>query len=99
MPRAARIAVLVNPADPERVEAVLAEAHAAARAATLEVQVLKASTSSEIDAAFAKLDRADALSVGPDGFLIRAGCSLHCWRSAMQFRRIMRRGSMPMRAA
>src|SRR5262249_45881093 len=99
VPRAARIAVLVNPADPERVEAVLAEAHAAARAATLEVQVLKASTSSEIDAAFAKLDRADALFVGPDGFLIRAGCSLHCWRSAMQFRRIMRRGSMPMRAA
>ena len=68
VPRAARIAVLVNPADPERLEAVLAEAHAAARAATLEVQVLKASTSSEIDAAFAKLDRADALFVGPDGF-------------------------------
>src|SRR5499427_9290963 len=52
VPRAGRVAVLVNPADPERAEAVLADAHVAARSATLEIQVLKASTSSEIDAAF-----------------------------------------------
>jgi|SRR6516162_2953771 len=68
VPGAARVAVLVNPADPERTEAVLDDAHAAARATTLEIQVLKASTSSEIDAAFASLERADALFVGPDGF-------------------------------
>jgi hypothetical protein len=35
---------------------------------TLQIQALKASTSSEIDAAFANLDQADALFVGPDGF-------------------------------
>src|SRR5262249_14152943 len=46
----------------------LDDAHAAARATTLQIQALKASTSSEIDAAFANLDRVDALFVGPDGF-------------------------------
>jgi ABC-type uncharacterized transport system substrate-binding protein len=68
VPSAARIAVLVNPADPERAKAVADEAHAAARATTVQIQVLKASTSSEINAAFASIERADALFVGPDGF-------------------------------
>jgi putative ABC transport system substrate-binding protein len=68
VPTAARIAVLVNPADPERAQAVLDDADAAARATTLHIQILKAHTSSEIDAAFASLERADALFVGPDGF-------------------------------
>ena len=68
VPTAARIAVLVNPADPERTQAVLDDADAAARATTLQIQILKAHTSSEIDAAFASLERADALFVGPDGF-------------------------------
>jgi ABC-type uncharacterized transport system substrate-binding protein len=68
VPSAARIAVLVNPADPERAQAVREDADAAARAAKLQIQVLKASTSSEIDAAFASLERADALLLGPDGF-------------------------------
>jgi putative tryptophan/tyrosine transport system substrate-binding protein len=68
LPGATRVAVLVNPADPERTEAILDDAHAAVRATTLQIQALKASTSSEIDAAFANLDRADALFVGPDGF-------------------------------
>jgi len=54
VPGAARIAVLVNPADPERLEAVVADAQAAARVTQLQLQVLKASTSSEIDAAFEK---------------------------------------------
>jgi putative ABC transport system substrate-binding protein len=68
VPSAARIAVLVNPADPERAEAVANEAHAAARTPAVQIQLLKASTSSEIDAAFASLERFDALLVGPDGF-------------------------------
>jgi putative ABC transport system substrate-binding protein len=68
VPGAARVAVLVNPADAERTDAVIDETHAVARATQLQVQILKASTSSEIDAAFASLDRADALFVGPDGF-------------------------------
>jgi putative ABC transport system substrate-binding protein len=68
VPGAARVAVLINPADPERAESVLDDAQAAASATALQIQVLKASTSSEIDAAFARLERADALFVGPDGF-------------------------------
>jgi putative tryptophan/tyrosine transport system substrate-binding protein len=97
VPKAARIAVLVNPADPERVETVLADADAAARAATLELQVLRASTSSEIDGAFAKLDRADALFVGPDGFFNtrRVQLALQAVRHAIP---ATYRGSMRMRA-
>jgi putative tryptophan/tyrosine transport system substrate-binding protein len=68
VPGATRVAVLVNPADPERAETVLADAHVVARATQLQIQVLKASTSSELDAAFASLEQADALFVGPDGF-------------------------------
>ena len=70
LPSASRVAVLVNPADPARVESVLGDAQAAAAAAALQIQVLKASTSREIDAAFATLTREkpDAPFVGPDGF-------------------------------
>jgi putative ABC transport system substrate-binding protein len=44
----------------------------AARAIGLQIQVLNASTSREIEAAFATIahDRVDALFVGPDGFFI-----------------------------
>jgi putative tryptophan/tyrosine transport system substrate-binding protein len=65
---ASRVAVLVNPADPARVESVLGDVETAVSATALQIQVLKASTSREIDAAFASLERADALFVGPDGF-------------------------------
>jgi putative ABC transport system substrate-binding protein len=67
---ASRVAVLVNPADPARVESVLGDAQAAANTTALQIQVLKASTSREIDAAFATIagQRVDALFVGPDAF-------------------------------
>src|SRR5262249_7457658 len=70
VPGASRVAVLVNSADPARVESVLGDAEAAASATALQIHVLKASTSREIDAAFATLarQRADALFVGPDVF-------------------------------
>jgi putative tryptophan/tyrosine transport system substrate-binding protein len=68
VPGASRVAVLVNPADPARVESVLGDVETAVSATALQIQVLKASTSREIDAAFASLERADALFVGPDGF-------------------------------
>ena len=70
VPGAARVAVLVNPADPNRAESVIADAQAAARGVALQVHVLKASTSVEIDAAFESLvrERADVLFVGPDAF-------------------------------
>jgi ABC-type uncharacterized transport system substrate-binding protein len=70
VPKAVRIAVLVNPANPVNTEITLREVGAAARAFGLQIQVLNASTNREIEAAFATLvrDRADALYIGPDQF-------------------------------
>jgi putative ABC transport system substrate-binding protein len=72
LPRAVRVAVLVNPADAANTASTLRDVEAAARAIGLQVQVLNASTSREINAAFENVgrDRPDALSVGPDSFLI-----------------------------
>ena len=71
LPQAARVAVLVNPTDPATMEATLREVESAAASLGLEIKVFKASTSQEIDAAFADLARAraDALYVGGDTFL------------------------------
>jgi putative ABC transport system substrate-binding protein len=70
VPKAIRIAVLVNPANAWGTEAALREIREAARALGLQIAVLKASTSLEIEAAFATLahDRAHALFVAPDSF-------------------------------
>jgi ABC-type uncharacterized transport system substrate-binding protein len=72
VPKAVRVAVLVNPANTVSAEATLREIPDAARRLGLQIQVIKATTSREIDAAFATLvrDRADALFVAPDGFFI-----------------------------
>jgi putative tryptophan/tyrosine transport system substrate-binding protein len=69
VPKAVRIAVLINPANAPVAETTLREVPEAARAIGLQIQVLNASTSREIDAAFATLarERADALFVAPDG--------------------------------
>ena len=70
LPAATRVAVLVNPADPIRFETVVGEVKTAAGAIGLQLQIVNASTSREIDAAFATLAAAppDALFVGPDPF-------------------------------
>jgi len=70
VPKAVRIAVLVNPANVPAAESTLRDIPDAARAMGLEIQVLHASTSREIEAAFATLvrDRADALYVAGDTF-------------------------------
>jgi putative ABC transport system substrate-binding protein len=70
VPKAVRIAVLVNSANSSTAEATLRDIPEAARALGLQTQVLNASTRSEIEAVFATLlrDRADALFVAPDGF-------------------------------
>jgi ABC-type uncharacterized transport system substrate-binding protein len=70
VPKAVRIAVLVNPANIPATESMLRDLPDAARARGLQIQVLNASTRSEIEAAFAALvrDRADALYVGGDVF-------------------------------
>jgi putative ABC transport system substrate-binding protein len=69
VPKAARIAVLVNPANAPAAEATSRDLPEAARALSLQIAVPRASTSREIEAAFANLAReADALFVAPDGF-------------------------------
>jgi len=71
VPTAARMAVLVNPANTSNTEITLRDAEAAARAVGIEIiQVLHGSTSREIDAAFATFahERPDVLLVGGDGF-------------------------------
>ena len=72
VPAATRVAVLVNPANAEFTEPTLRDVEAAARAMGLQIQVLNASTSREIDAAFATFvrERPDALFVGPEPFFI-----------------------------
>jgi ABC-type uncharacterized transport system substrate-binding protein len=69
VPKAARVAVLVNPANAMNAETTLREAEVAARAMGLQIQVLNASTSREIDSAFATFlrERPDALFVSGDG--------------------------------
>jgi putative ABC transport system substrate-binding protein len=70
VPGAGRVAVLVNPANTANTETTLRDAEPAARAVGLQVQILKASTSREIEAAFATFvrERPDALFVGNDAF-------------------------------
>jgi ABC-type uncharacterized transport system substrate-binding protein len=57
VPAAARVAVLVNPANPVNAETTSREAAMAARAIGLQIQVFNASTSAEINAAFATFER------------------------------------------
>ena len=70
VPAATRVAVLVNPANAANAETTLRDVEVAARALGLQIQALNASTSREIDAAFATFVRQqpDALFVGPDPF-------------------------------
>jgi putative tryptophan/tyrosine transport system substrate-binding protein len=71
VPAATRFAVLINPAAAPVTEATFRDVKAAARTMGLQIQVLNASTSREIDAAFATFvrERPDALFVGVDPFL------------------------------
>jgi ABC-type uncharacterized transport system substrate-binding protein len=68
VPGAARVAVLVNPANATSAETTLRDVEPAARAIGLQIQLLNASSGSEIDAVFATFvrERPDALLVGAD---------------------------------
>jgi putative tryptophan/tyrosine transport system substrate-binding protein len=70
-PKASRVAILVNPANGPSATVTLRSVEEAARSIGLRTRVLKASTSQEIGAVFARLadERADdVLFVSPDGF-------------------------------
>jgi ABC-type uncharacterized transport system substrate-binding protein len=70
VPGATRVGLLVNPTNMTNTEDTLRDVEAAARTIGLQVQVLNASTSGEINEAFTTLvhERIDALFVGSDTF-------------------------------
>ena len=77
VPRAARLAALVNPNNP-LAEAFVADIRAAASAIGRQIEVVTASTSRDIDTAFATLmqKRADALVVGLDPLFVSSRVQL-----------------------
>ena len=70
VPKATRIAALVNPANAASAAAVTRDVAAAASAIGLQIEIVHANDSREIEAAFATLvrNRTDALLVGTDPF-------------------------------
>jgi putative ABC transport system substrate-binding protein len=72
LPQAKRFAVLVNPSNPFIQESYVAEVRAAAASIGLQIEIFNARSSSEIDAAYAKLveSRVEAVLISPDGLFI-----------------------------
>jgi putative tryptophan/tyrosine transport system substrate-binding protein len=72
VPKAVRVAVLLNPANAGSAETTLREVQEAAPNIGLQIQILNATTIGEIDAAFDTFahERPDALFVAGDGFFI-----------------------------
>ena len=70
VPTATRVAVLVNPSNALSGASTLRDVPEAARTIGLQIDILNASTSGEIEATFAAMarDRVDAVFVAPDGF-------------------------------
>ena len=87
VPGVARLAVLVNPANAMRANSTLKEMQAAVGATGLQIEALNASTSSELNAAFATFgrERPDALFVSNDPFFTsrRVQVILHTTRHAI----------------
>ncbi len=77
-PKAARVAVIVNPANASTANSTLRGAKEAATTIGMEIQTLNASTIDEIDAAFASLAResADALFIAGDAFFVSRAAQL-----------------------
>jgi putative tryptophan/tyrosine transport system substrate-binding protein len=70
VPTARRIAVLVNPANPQRANVMVKEVQTEAQTMGMDTRVLSAGTADEINVAFARFERErpDALFVQPDPF-------------------------------
>jgi putative ABC transport system substrate-binding protein len=102
VPTAARVAVLVNPADATATETTIRDLEPAVRAIGLKIQVLKASTAQEIHAAFATMvrERSDALFLSSDPFFTSRRVQLvtlaarHAIPLASQAREIVEAGGL-----
>jgi putative tryptophan/tyrosine transport system substrate-binding protein len=78
IPKAVRIAVLVDPANTSTAETTLQDVREAAPTIGLQIQVLNATTIGEIDGAFATIarERPDAVFVAPDTFFASRAAQL-----------------------
>jgi putative tryptophan/tyrosine transport system substrate-binding protein len=102
VPGAARVAVLVNPADVTATETTIRDLEPAVRAIGLKTQVLKATTAQEIHAAFAAMvrERSDALFLSSDPFFTSRRVQLvtlaarHAIPLASQAREIVEAGGL-----
>jgi putative ABC transport system substrate-binding protein len=85
VPKATRVAVLISPANTNYAEATLNEVGTSAHSMGLQIQVLKASTIPEINAAFATFAaaRPDALFVGSRSLLQQPAHSIGPTRGAL----------------
>jgi putative ABC transport system substrate-binding protein len=88
LPRAVRVAVLLNPLNASSTESHVRIVQEAAPTIGLQIQILNATTIGEIDAAFATLERErpDALFVAGDAFFVSR---------AVQFATLAARGRTP----
>jgi putative tryptophan/tyrosine transport system substrate-binding protein len=70
VPRAVRVAVFINPANPTTTQSTVKDAELVARTIGLQIQLLRASASGEIETAFTTFarERPDALFVPSDAF-------------------------------
>ena len=96
------MALLVNPANPTLAETATKEVQAAARSLGLELHVLNASTESDFDEVFAKLNqlRVGGLVIGPDPFFISRSIQLaaltvrHAVPTVFEFREFTAAGGL-----
>jgi putative ABC transport system substrate-binding protein len=81
VPAATRVAVLIDPANADYAETTVREVGESARANGLQIQVLEASTSREINTVFAKFgrERPDMLFVGQEPFFNSRRTQLVNW--------------------
>jgi putative tryptophan/tyrosine transport system substrate-binding protein len=81
LPRASRIAVLVNPGNTGNTQTTLREVEAAGPALGFQMQIVNAGTSREIDTAFAVFarERPDAVFLGQDAFFNGRRLQLANW--------------------
>jgi putative ABC transport system substrate-binding protein len=88
VPKAVRVAVLLNPANASSTESQLQIVQEAAPTIGLQIQILNATTIGDIDAAFATVERErpDALFVAGDAFFVSR---------AVQFATLTARGRIP----
>ena len=91
VPGAARVALFINPANPTTTETTVRDAERAARTMGLQIQFLQASTSGEIDIAFATFarERPDTASSQADVF------NWFNWRPTIESRRPIPSASFP----